>query len=265
MKKKIVFFLGVMMICASLTACGSNKDQNKDSSSSGITSSDSSKNDVSSLPDSSKNDSSSSSGDSSSDSSSSAGTVSQPEQNQTDNSGQQTNQNQTQTPSNNQTQKPAQNPNNNQTQTPSKPQTTPPQNESKPQTPAKSPAVSDIASAIDKAIGVDDNYMTLSADDVSLNYGLGTSSMDSFVGKMPLMNVKATEYLVVKAADGQVDTVKDGMKKRQADLDAQWKQYLPEQYELVKNYKLVSNGNYVLFVIAENADAAVDAFNSMTK
>lgn len=154
----------------------------------------------------------------------------------------------------------------------SKPTETP-----KPQEPVSKPAetpkpeqtqeisISDISAAIDKAIGVDDGFMSLSESDISSSYGIDASSMSSYAGKMPLINVKATEYLVVKAASGKVETVKNGMKKRQADLDAQWKQYLPEQYELVKNYKLVSNGDYVLFVISENADAAVDAFNSMTK
>ena len=82
---------------------------------------------------------------------------------------------------------------------------------------------------------------------------------------MPMMNVQATEFFVAKAAAGQVETVKAAAVKRQADLDATWSHYLPAQYELVQNYKLVVNGDYVLFVVAENAQAAVDAFNSLTK
>lgn len=33
----------------------------------------------------------------------------------------------------------------------------------------------------------------------------------------------------------------------------------------MKNYKLVTNGNYVLFAISEYADDAVTIFNSYTK
>lgn len=106
--------------------------------------------------------------------------------------------------------------------------------------------------------------MSLTDSDLSSLYGLDSSSVEGFVGKVPMMNVKATEYLVVKAVSGKAETVKNGMLKRQADLDATWKQYLPEQYELVKNYKLVTNGDYVLFAVGENAQAAVDAFNSAT-
>lgn len=136
-----------------------------------------------------------------------------------------------------------------------------------PQPPAtenKGPAVSDVASAVEGALAPEGQMMSLTDSDLSSLYGLDSSSVEGFVGKVPMMNVKATEYLVVKAVSGKAETVKNGMLKRQADLDATWKQYLPEQYELVKNYKLVTNGDYVLFAVGENAQAAVDAFNSAT-
>ena len=62
-----------------------------------------------------------------------------------------------------------------------------------------------------------------------------------------------------------MDTVKAGIAKRQADLVEQWKQYLPAQLELVENYKLVTNGNYVMFAVTEYADDVVSIFNDCTK
>lgn len=260
MKKKIAFLLAIAMLTVSLAACGSEKKENDKSnlnsnvsSSAGDVSEDTSSS--SSTPD--KSDGATSStpitDDNIANTPAQSTETTQPEQNQT-----------AQQPTTKPQEKPVTPPANNNNNTQTKPQQ--PSNPTPtPETPAKSPAVSDIAAAIDKALGVDANFMSFTADDVALNYGIGSSSMAEFVGKMPMMSVKATEYLVVKAADGQVDAVKNGMLKRQADLDAQWKQYLPEQYELVKNYKLVANGNYVLFVIGDNADGAVETFNSMTK
>ena len=75
----------------------------------------------------------------------------------------------------------------------------------------------------------------------------------------------ATEYFIAQVKDGKMDSVKASLEARQDALDQQWSQYLPEQYELVKNYQLVTNGNYVLFVVSEYADEAVSAFNTYTK
>lgn len=104
-------------------------------------------------------------------------------------------------------------------------------------------------------------------DDATLTalYGINTADLEEYVFMMPLMNVQATEFFIAKVKDGKMDAVKDGITKRQADLDAQWAQYLPEQHELVKNYKLVTNGNYVIFAISSLADDAVSIFNSYTK
>ena len=131
--------------------------------------------------------------------------------------------------------------------------------ESKPQTSAVQSTWNDISKlSLPNLTAMDD--ATLFA-----MYGINASDLEEYVCMMPLMGVHSTEFFIAKVKDGKMDTVKAGIAKRQADLDAQWSQYLPEQYELVKNYKLVTNGNYVLFAISEYAGDAVTIFNSYTK
>ena len=109
------------------------------------------------------------------------------------------------------------------------------------------------------------NLTAMDAATLSAMYGINASDLEEYVCMMPLMGVHSTEFFIAEVKDGKMDTVKAGIAKRQADLDAQWSQYLPDQYELVKNYKLVTNGNYVLFAISEYADKAVSIFDSYTK
>lgn len=131
--------------------------------------------------------------------------------------------------------------------------------ESKPQTNAVQSTWDDISKlSLPNLTAMDD--ATLSA-----MYGINASDLEEYVCMMPLMGVHSTEFFIAEVKDGKMDTVKAGIAKRQADLDAQWSQYLPDQYELVKNYKLVTNGNYVLFAISEYADKAVSIFDSYTK
>ena len=80
-------------------------------------------------------------------------------------------------------------------------------------------------------------------------YGISSDDLVDYVCKMPLINVKATEYLIAEVQDGKMDSVKASLEARQDALEQQWSQYLPDQLELVQNYKLVTNGNYVLFVV----------------
>lgn len=109
------------------------------------------------------------------------------------------------------------------------------------------------------------DFMDLDDGLLSDLYGIDAADLDSYVAKVPMINVKATEFFIAKVKSGKMDAVKDGIAKRQADLDEQWSMYLPEQLELVRNYKLVESGDYVMFAVTEDADDIVKAFNDCVK
>lgn len=105
----------------------------------------------------------------------------------------------------------------------------------------------------------------LNDDLLSSLYYLDAALLDGYIAKMPMMNVHATEFFIAKVKEGNMDAVKAAAAKRQADMAAQWSQYLPEQLELVENYQLVESGDYLLFCVCEDAEAAVAAFEGAVR
>lgn len=103
-------------------------------------------------------------------------------------------------------------------------------------------------------------FQDLDDDLLSSLYYLDAGLLDGYIAKIPMMNVHATEFFIAKVKEGNMDAVKEAVGKRQADMEAQWSQYLPEQLELVKNYKLVESGDYLLFCVCDDPEAAVAAF-----
>ncbi len=147
------------------------------------------------------------------------------------------------------------------TQSPSEP--TPAPTEAPSETPAGESKVQAVWTAIsDRELPF---FMDLDDDILSQLYGIDAGDLVEYIGKMPFMNTQATEFFIAQVQPGKMDTVKQALEKRQADLAEQWSQYLPDQLELVENYKLVTNGDYILFAIADCADEAVNEFNSYTK
>ena len=92
-------------------------------------------------------------------------------------------------------------------------------------------------------------------------FGIDPADLEAYISKTPMMNVQATEFFIAKVKDGKMDTVKAALESRQASLDAQWATYLPDQHDLVKNYKLTTNGSYIFFAISEYAEQAEKLFN----
>lgn len=109
------------------------------------------------------------------------------------------------------------------------------------------------------------SLMMVSEDELETLYYLNSDDVNDFAIFLPLMNVQATEIMVVEAKDGKVDVVKEALDKRLADLDATWAQYLPSQYELVQNYVTFTEGNTVGVVIAEEAQAIADDIQASLK
>lgn len=131
-------------------------------------------------------------------------------------------------------------------------------------TPAdKSDAVQDVWDSIAGEIELP-SFEDMDGEILSALYGIDSANLVRYIGKVPLMNVQATEIFIAQVKDGSMDAVKAGIAKRQADLLDQWSTYLPEQLKLVENYKLVTNGNYVLFAISHEAERMVEIFNDCT-
>lgn len=96
--------------------------------------------------------------------------------------------------------------------------------------------------------------------------GLDKELLAEAVMYVPLFNTNADEIFVLKAKDKKdVESLKASLQK---ELDAQiqtWKQYLPDQYEKVKNNVLKTKGNYVLYVTYDNVDAVEQIFDEKIK
>ena len=123
-------------------------------------------------------------------------------------------------------------------------------------------SAADIWAAVQEQLPADSlpAFMELDAAGLESYYGLTEAQVESFVCQFPMMNVSASEILIAKCVPGQEETVKAGAEKRQADLVETWANYLPAQLELVENYHLVQEGQWLLFVVAEQADTVESAF-----
>lgn len=94
-------------------------------------------------------------------------------------------------------------------------------------------------------------------------YEIDADTLASYVAYMPLANVIATEISIFELNEGiSAEEVKTGIQKRVDSLLEQWERYLPAQYELVQNHKIVEKDNYILFVVSEYADTIVERFEA---
>lgn len=123
----------------------------------------------------------------------------------------------------------------------------------------------EIWNNIEKTINPSGDALPSFMDNVTVDilgqlYGLVSDDVEQFTLKTPMMNVQATEIFIAKVKPGRMDAVKEAVAKRQKALDETWNRYLPDQYELVTNYKTAEKGDYIIFVVAEKADEIIKVF-----
>lgn len=79
----------------------------------------------------------------------------------------------------------------------------------------------------------------------------------------PMMNVNADEFIVLEAKDVKhVESLKTSLERELANQVQTWQQYLPEQYEKVKNNKIITNGNFLLYTTYSEPDKIEKVFNN---
>ena len=93
-------------------------------------------------------------------------------------------------------------------------------------------------------------------------YGLSPSDYEGLTLWYPITNMEAQEVLVIKLADpAQADAIRAAVEKRLETQKKSFDGYGIEQYDLLTNHSILEvQGNFVLFVVNENAEKALAAF-----
>ena len=85
-------------------------------------------------------------------------------------------------------------------------------------------------------------------------YGLNPEDYEDVVLYVPLTNMDAEELLIIRLADtSQSEAVEEAIRSRQESQIGIYENYAPEQLALCEQAVIDACGNYILYVVHENA------------
>lgn len=107
--------------------------------------------------------------------------------------------------------------------------------------------------------------MEIAEENVKDIIGIDPSALDEFLIETPMMIVQSSTYIIVKPASGKEQEVKDAINDYMKKLEEQWKTYLPDQYELVKNRKEEKLGDYLIYIISKDNQKVFETIKASQK
>lgn len=107
--------------------------------------------------------------------------------------------------------------------------------------------------------------MPIEDEDLSQRFGIEKDMVDEYLIKLPTLMVNSNSYMIIKPAKGKKDAVKEKMNDYMEKLEEQWKTYLPDQYDLVKNRLEEEYGDYLIYIISKDNDAVFDVIKDSNK
>jgi hypothetical protein len=116
-----------------------------------------------------------------------------------------------------------------------------------------------LSSDIEESTNIDNNKMQqITIEDLQSDFNINPDWIVKVIGVKPYVNITSSMYVIVEVTDGNVDNVVSAFKEFGNKYDEMWKDYLTEEYELVKNRQIGSKGNYVYFVVSDYSKEIVD-------
>ena len=104
--------------------------------------------------------------------------------------------------------------------------------------------------------------MKSGADVLVENYGVPEGALEEAVAFFPMITSPDTIILGKLAEGADVDAVKAAFEAYRQSQEDTFSWYLSQNLPKVQNARTVVDGDYILFVIAENPDAAEEAFHT---
>ncbi|AWZ47951.1 hypothetical protein C3495_03595 [Clostridiaceae bacterium 14S0207] len=121
---------------------------------------------------------------------------------------------------------------------------------------------------VEKVKGATDSKMFMEEKEEGLErfYDIKKDDIEEFALFLPSKNIQANEIAILKLKSSEdVEKIKEKINKRIEDQSNAFKQYIPEQYDIIKNNEIVQKGKYILFVADKNKDKVKSAFEESFK
>ncbi len=107
--------------------------------------------------------------------------------------------------------------------------------------------------------------MKMKSEDLKTNYNIPVESFSEVTAFFPMI-ISADTIIIGKLNDkADVEAIKAATEAYRKNQEATFEWYLSQNLDRVKNAKTVVNGDYFMFIIAENADKGVELFNDFVK
>ncbi len=114
--------------------------------------------------------------------------------------------------------------------------------------------VQDAMDAMLEKIGSDD-LMELGESDMLDFFGIQAEDMEQFAAVTSAAGITAKEIILVKAAgEDAAQSVQEQLDKRLTNRMAEFKDYLPDQYDIVSQSQVRRDGVYVALIISDQQE-----------
>lgn len=95
-------------------------------------------------------------------------------------------------------------------------------------------------------------------DEASAKFLIDKSKIKNIIGREPIVHTKSGMYVVIQTDSDNIQDVKLALESYGREYEEQWKTYLPDQYELVKNRKIGVKGDYVYMIVSESPEKILE-------
>lgn len=95
-------------------------------------------------------------------------------------------------------------------------------------------------------------------DEASAKFLIDKSKIKNIIGREPIVHTKSGMYVVIQTDLDNIQDVKLALESYGSEYEEQWKTYLPDQYELVKNREIGVKGSYVYMIVSESPEKILE-------
>lgn len=108
--------------------------------------------------------------------------------------------------------------------------------------------------------------MDLSAEDLMPNYGIDSADVKQFAAYVDSTGIKGDEIIFLEGKDSDAaKQIKEKLDARYKQKETEMKDYLPEEYAVLKKCGVNQNGNYVSMIVSPQYEELNGIFNAAIK